>query len=64
MTSRRITNKPIYTTESFKYKGEWVYLEYRDNVLEWVYAYNMKMKLDVVPDDLKTEVLFLVSLKK
>ena len=49
---------------NFKYKGEEVTVEFNsDNSINWVYAYNMRMKISVVPYDLKQEILYLISKK-
>lgn len=45
----------------FIYKGETVFVEILDGEVVWVYAYNMRMKMSVVPYDLKTEIEYLLS---
>lgn len=47
---------------NFKYKGEDVIVELNtDNTVNWVYAYNMRMNMSVVPEDLKLEVGYIVN---
>ena len=47
---------------TFKYKGEEIIVEFNsDKSINWVYAYNMRMKMAVVPYDLKQEILYLIS---
>ncbi len=45
----------------FLYKGEQVIVEINNGIVEWVYAYNMRMRMSVVPYDLKTEIEYLLS---
>jgi hypothetical protein len=45
----------------FIYKGENVVVEILHGEVVWVYAYNMRMKMSVVPYDLKTEIEYLLS---
>lgn len=45
---------------NFRYKGEEIIVEFNnDGSINWVYAYNMRMKMSVVPYDLKQEILYL-----